>query len=293
MKPAQFSRILCPVSFSDTSRRTVDVAVTLAAAHNAELRLFHAVSRDAGGEDAEALITSLFSLARHAQRMRISAAVGCGDPASEIRHHARLMRADLIVMGIDLRSARRPSPDTPALAVAAQASCPVLVVRPTPARFVKERWNGFTDILSCIDFLPASLQSADCALALAERNGARVTLLNVLADDEDESPERGDEAAMDIRRRLDAIRSTARLSHGVEAVLTGRPGPEIVGFANRVGSDLIVISAHSGVQSGQKLGATTGYVIMHAQCPVLIVPTAPLAAGAAARQEQAGRVTNV
>ena len=81
MKPAQFSRILCPVSFSATSRRAVESAALLAAKHDCELRLFHAVSCGTDGErDAEALIASLFALMRHTRaRIRISAAIGYGE----------------------------------------------------------------------------------------------------------------------------------------------------------------------------------------------------------------------
>jgi len=273
MTPTHFSRILCPVSLSDTSQRTVDVAAMLAAAYDAELRLFHAVPGDcAGDRDAETLTASLFAFTRHAKmRLRVSAAVGYGDPAVEIRDHARLMRADLIVTGVDRRSAPRAANDAIPIVVTKHSTCPVLIVRPPPARFQAGGWQGFTEILSCVDFLPASLQSAEYALALAELDHARVTLLNVLTDDANAS-ESIDEGDIDVREHLDAIRGAAHSSHGVEAVLTGEPGPEIIGFANRVGSDLIVVGAHSGTLPGRKLGATTAHVIAHAPCPVLIVP---------------------
>ena len=275
MKPAQFSRILCPVSFSATSRRAVESAALLAAKHDCELRLFHAVSCGTDGErDAEALIASLFALMRHTRaRIRISAAIGYGEPVQEILAHARLMHADLIVMGIDLRPASRAVGDTMPCSVATQSACPVLIARPSRARFLAERWTGFTEILSCVDFLPASIRAADHALALAECDHGRLTLVTVLEDEEDGAESIED--TIGIRRHLDEICTAARASHGVEAVLTGVPGPDIVGFANRVGSDLIVMGAHGGARPLRRLGATAAYVVTHAPCPVLIVPAAP------------------
>jgi nucleotide-binding universal stress UspA family protein len=146
MKPTHFYRILCPVSFSDTSQRTVEMAAMLAAGDAAELRLFHAVPAGANGDrDAESLIGALFALTRQIpMRVRISAAVGYGEAAQEIREHARLMGADLIVTGIHHRSMRRARGESVALAVTSHAACPVLIVRPTPGRFRGEQWMGFT-----------------------------------------------------------------------------------------------------------------------------------------------------
>ena len=98
--------------------------------YDAELRLFHVVSNQSSNRDAESLIASLFALTRTLPaRTRVSAALAHGNPSSEIIQHARLMRADLIVLGSEQRSApvrfgnaRRD--------VASQAGCPVLHVRP-------------------------------------------------------------------------------------------------------------------------------------------------------------------
>src|SRR5918999_860273 len=99
MKAVEFRRILCPITFADGSRRTVEGASILAAAYDAELRLFHVVSNERSCRDAESLISSLFALTRTLPaRARVSAALAYGDPSSEIVQHARLMRADLIVL---------------------------------------------------------------------------------------------------------------------------------------------------------------------------------------------------
>jgi nucleotide-binding universal stress UspA family protein len=274
MKELDFSRILCPVTLSDAPQQTVDEAAILAARYDAELRLFHVASLDDDfHRSAEDVIASLFALARHLPgRVRVSAAVAYGDPVSDISIHARLMRADLIVLGANRQLAEAgPLPDITA-AVMAHSRCPVLVVRSLASRATDDQGQGFTDILCCVDFLPPSLKSVDCALALAGRAPARVSMLNVLADDWD-APEQQGGAVHEVQEGMRAVRRAARsTSAGGDVVLKGLAGTEIVEFAKRIQSDLIVMGAHSGTTSGQSLGSTTTHVLTGAPCSVLIVP---------------------
>ena len=246
----------------------------LATRYDAELRLFHVASLDDDfHRSAEDVITSLFALARHLPgRVRVSAAVAYGDPVPDISSHARLMRADLIVLGANLQLGKaEPLPDI-AAAVIAHSRCPVLVVRSQASRPTYERGQGFTEILCCVDFLPPSLKSVDYALALAGRAPARVSMLNVLAEDWD-APEQQGEAVHEVQAGMRAVRRAARsTSAGGDVVLQGLPGPEIVEFAERIQSDLIVMGAHSGTTSGRRLGSTTTHVLTGAPCSVLIVP---------------------
>ena len=115
MKDVAFGRILCAVDLSSRSRQTVEAAAMLAAAHDAELRLFY-VQQPGEQGDVEHVIASLFALAPNVgRRVRVSAAVTAGDLASEIQRHATLFSADLIVLGVDA-----------AASVAAHARCPVI-----------------------------------------------------------------------------------------------------------------------------------------------------------------------
>ena len=268
MKASAFTRILCPVNFSDSSSRTVGDAAMLATQYDAELRLFHvgSVANDAD-EDAESIIASLLALTRKLpERLRVSAAVAYGnDPGHEIRQHARLMGSDLIVLGSDRRSAPPEFLKTVPATIAIHASCPVLIVRPANGQSLIDGSHGFAEILCCGDFLPGSTERVDYALALGDRMHGRVTLLEVLSegDDPTELEQQEHEPASIVDERM----------HVVHVALTGSPGPEIVGLAERIQSDLIVIGAQRHVSTAARLGSTTAYVMAHARCPVLIVPS--------------------
>src|SRR5688572_23698047 len=188
MKAVEFRRILCPINFADGSQRTVEGASVLAGMYGAELRLFHAARDESRGSDAEGLIASLFALTRTLpERGRVSAALAYGDPSSEIIQHARLMGADLIVLGTERRSAPAEVRGAIVADVAAHARCPVLHVRPHFLASLSETARGFTEILCCVDPLSGAIARDDYAHALARHGGARVTLLNVVPADGDTS----------------------------------------------------------------------------------------------------------
>ena len=237
----------------------------LATLYDAELRLFHvrSVAHEAG-QDAETLITSLFALSRKApERLRVSAAVAYGDPTEEIGQHARLMRADLIVLGSDLRSTPTEFLETVPATIVTHAPCPVLIVRPVLDQSVADGGHGFAEILCCGDFLPGSAERVNYALTLGDLAHGRVTLLEVLPE--------GNESTELEQQEHEAAVVDERM-HVVHVALTGAPGPEIVGLAKRIQSDLIVIGAQTHVSATPRLGSTTAYLMAHAPCPVLIVP---------------------
>jgi nucleotide-binding universal stress UspA family protein len=268
MKAPGFVRILCPITFSERSWRTVGDAAVLAAMYDAELRLFHVRSTENDADqDAEGLIASLFTLSRRqSERLRVSAAVAYGDPCAEIIQHARLTGSDLIVLGADLRPPLTEFLNTVTARVTTHATCPVLVVRPALNRSLADDSQGFAEILCCGDFLPGSAERVNYALALGDRAHGRVTLLEVLTEGND-SPEleQQEHEAAGVDERM----------HIVHVALTGSPGPEIVGLAKRIQSDLIVIGAQQHVSATARLGSTTAYVMAHAPSPVLIVPSFP------------------
>ncbi len=263
MKPIRFNRILCPVTFSDDSKRTVDGAAILAAMYGAELRLFHVASANSdGARDAESLIGSLFAFSRTLpDRLRISAAIAYGDPSWEITQHAQLMRADLIVLGANPRTAPADFAHTVPAKVAACLPCSVLVVRPRLAPALADTGRGFAEVLCCADFLTSSAESADYVQAMTHGSHARVTMLNILSDRNEELA-LADENKSAVDDRM----------HVVHVVLTGSPGPEIVGLARRIECDLIVMGADGDVSREREDGSTVTYVMACAPCPVLIVP---------------------
>jgi nucleotide-binding universal stress UspA family protein len=265
MKAIEFRRILCPINFGDASRRTVEGASILAAMYDAELRLFHVVSSDTSRCDAESLIASLFALTRTLPaRTRVSAALAHGDPSSEIVQHARLMQADLVVLGSEGRSSPAEVRKAIVADIATRVGCPVLHVRPHFLPSLSNKAPGFAEIVCCVDATFDARRRDDYARALALRGSSRVTLLNVADVEEDRS-----ESAPDAATDMNADRSVVHVS------LTGEPGPEIVALARRIQADLIVVGTQDEASLAQGLTATTAHVVAHAPCPVLIVPRAP------------------
>jgi nucleotide-binding universal stress UspA family protein len=266
MKAIEFHRILCPINFSDGSQRTVEGASVLATTCNAELRLFHVVCDASRSRDANSLIASLFTLTRTLpERTRVSAALAYGDPSSEIIQHARLMRADLVVLGSERRSAPAEVHRTIVADVATHAGCPVLHVRPHLLPSLSDTARGFTEIVCCVDPFSGAITRDDYAHALARHGDARVTLLSVGAAEEDGASMREAPKHVDGKR------------HVVHVSLTGSPGREIVSLAQQIRADLIVIGAQDEASPEQRLGSTTAYVMVNALCPVLIVPRSSIA----------------
>jgi nucleotide-binding universal stress UspA family protein len=59
-------------------------------------------------------------------------------------------------------------------------------------------------------------------------------------------------------------------------VLVGEPIPSIVGFARRVGADLICVGSHGRTGLGAlALGSTSHGLLTVAEVPVLVVPPIP------------------
>lgn len=262
MKAIEFRRILCPINFAEGSRRTVEGASILAAMYDAELRLFHVVGNESSSRDAESLIASLFALTRTLPaRTRVSAALAHGDPSSEIIQHARVMRADLIVLGIERRTSPATVRGTIVAHVATHTACPVLHVRPHFLPSLSDTAPGFREILCCVNPTSSATTRDDYAYALALPGSSRVTLLNVVAanDDRNESPR---EATPGVSGRRNIVRVS----------LTGQAGPEIIALAQQIRADLIVISANDSATVEEGLGSTTTHVMVHAPCPVLIAP---------------------
>ena len=141
-------KILCPVDFSETSRRALDVAADLAGQQRAELMLLH-VYQAPGVNFPEATIypgddilqeleeLALKGLARsrlEAERhgaLKVATYASMGTPYAEIVRFAEEQRCDLIVMGTHGRTALlRVLMGSVAEKVVRHAPCPVLTVRP-------------------------------------------------------------------------------------------------------------------------------------------------------------------
>jgi nucleotide-binding universal stress UspA family protein len=151
----EIREILCPIDFSDCSRRALDHAATIATSYGSRVTLLHVfdilpvVTYAEGGEglppapvlctDRDALVTSVqkFANAEVGFRVPLTYDVAEGDIADTILSKARTLRSDLIVMGVHGRSGlERAVLGSVTNTVLRQSERPVLSVPPHIAEVV-------------------------------------------------------------------------------------------------------------------------------------------------------------
>ncbi|HEY3452624.1 MAG TPA: universal stress protein [Myxococcales bacterium] len=144
----EWRKILCPVDFSEPSRRAMHVAAQLAREHRAELMLLHVYQAPgvsfpeatflAGDEVLQQLVEMVLkSLAEwkeeaaRAGAPEVTTHTAMGTPYAEILRFAEKQECDLLVMGTHGRTAlARVFIGSVAEKVVRHAPCPVLTVRP-------------------------------------------------------------------------------------------------------------------------------------------------------------------
>jgi nucleotide-binding universal stress UspA family protein len=170
--------------------------------------------------------------------------------------------------------------------------CPVLVVHPLRLKEKVERNGkmtkgelGFRRILVPIDFSECSMKGLAYAKALAKQFGSKLVLLNSVAlqyyftSDEYaryDWPLLMEQAEKSSRSQMrDLMEKTDWEGVEVEASLQiGHAGQQICARAFEEKADVIVTSTHG--RTGFKhilVGSTAEYVVRHASCPVLVVPS--------------------
>jgi nucleotide-binding universal stress UspA family protein len=183
--------------------------------------------------------------------------------------------------------------------------CPVLVVHPLRLKEKVERNGkmtkgelGFRRILVPIDFSECSMHGLAYAKALAKQLGSKLVLLNSIAlqyyftSDEYaryDWPLLMEQAEKSSRNQMrELMEKTDWEGIEVESSLQiGHAGEQICARALEEKADLIVTSTHG--TTGFKhllIGSTAEYVVRHATCPVLVVPSHERPAFAAARSRE-------
>ena len=290
-------RILCPVDFSDPSRRALHYAAALAARDGAALHVLYVVPPpmplavpilmvavrssmvDATAGATEALEAFIARAELPHPPIMI---VRDGPPADAILACAADIAADLIVLGSHGRDGLGHLLfGSTAERVLHKAPCPTLVVPVHAAEPASVDGVRFTSIVCAVDFSPASTRALGLALSMAQDHGAELTVLHVVgavAEDEldDALPPavraHVEELTHTARERLHAAvprdahaRSTIR-----EVVRYGRAAHAIPLEAGERAADLIVLGAHGHRGLGLLgIGSTTHAVVCRAACPVL------------------------
>ena len=295
----EFTRILCPIDFSESSLRSLDHAAALADWYKAQLTVLHVVPtfepiqvRGDLGEPIQvvnpvAREQVLDELHRAVQRTTASATptltAAAGDTTKTITDQALSIGADLIVMGTHgRRGFKRLLLGSVTETVLHEAPCPVLTVPPRAGAASSEP-VVFKHVLCPIDFSPSSLQALGFALDLARQANGRVTLIHALewlSEDIPRTSMRFDTEAFrqslaeDATQRLRSlVADEPRTWAEIETVVVyGRAYREILRMAETKSSDLIVMGAQgSGGVDLALFGSSTQQVVRRAACPVLTV----------------------
>jgi nucleotide-binding universal stress UspA family protein len=297
----EIRRILCPVDFSDFSRRALDHAVAIARWYESTITTMYvylpvAVTAYApgpiavepimlSGSDRTQLLDDLrrFVETESAPGLTIETIVREGPAAAEIVREANTMKADLLVMGTHGRSGfERLLLGSVTEKVLRKAGCPVLTV---PRRLPDAVPAGpvlFKRILCPVDFSDSSMQALKYALSLAQEADARLTVAHVLTGDLVPDFRVGDDnvslAAFQREREEEARQllkdaipeKVAAYCSAESTIVRGKPWQEILRLASERAADLIVMGVQGrGAADLAVFGSTTQHVVREAACPVL------------------------
>jgi nucleotide-binding universal stress UspA family protein len=297
----EIRRILCPVDFSDFSRRALDHAIAIARWYESTVTALHVFSPapvTAWGPgpvvfepivltavDREQLLadTKAFIEAETAPGVAIEAVVREGHTAAEIVDQATNMSADLLVIGTHGRSGfERLLLGSTTEKVLRKARCPVLTV---PRRLPDAVPSGpvlFKQILCAVDFSESSLTALKYALSLAQEADGCLTVVHVLGAEFVGQVGIGEEhvslAAFQRQHEEEARNllekavpeSTAAYCKADTMLLRGKAWREILRIACDRQAELIVMGVHGrGAADLMFFGSTTQHVVREATCPVL------------------------
>jgi nucleotide-binding universal stress UspA family protein len=292
----ELQRILCAVDFSGFSRRALDHALSIARSYGSTVTALHVVAPAPavvagayfGSEVAPPIMLPTMDAAtatRELERLVTSEQVPGVKVETLVTEGSEVYREILaqadhldatpgrtgferLFLGSTaekvLRKGRRPVMTVPPKAPDAMASGPV----------------PFARIVCGVDFSKSSQIALDYATSLAQQNNAALALVHIIETHPlyaDFAPP----AAIDLHAwveqatsRLhqlvpDPVRATCSIA---ELVREGTPHQEILGFAQEVAADLIVLGVR-GRRAADLLffGSTTHHVIREARCAVLTV----------------------
>jgi len=283
--------VLVPTDFSAAANAALVAAVPWLERFHAELHLVHVYAPE-GPAPAESQIgqrvqSRLQKMAQdQALAMRpVSLHAKAGRPYQQICRLARRLKIDLIITATRGRTGlKHLALGSTAERVVRHASCPVLVLHPSIGS-ASGSPSTCKKILVPIDFSPCAAHGLAYAKALAMQFGSKLILLHsVDLSYYSTSPEY---VLYDLPPLIKAAEKSAReqmleligntnweglgLEHALE---NGHPGEQVCRCALDLGADLIVTSTHG--RTGLKrilLGSTAEYIVRHAPCPVLVVPS--------------------
>ena len=305
----EIRRILCPIDFSDFSRRALDHAVAIAKWYESTVTLLHvsalvpvAVYPPGSVMLPAAVLTPADrdglrdAMQRFAQEeagttVPIEFEIAEGSTAVEILTKAEALPADLVVMGTHGRSGfERLVLGSVTENVLRKAGCPVLTVPRRVPDAVPTQPVLFKRILCAVDFSDCSMHALKYAMSLAQGADSQLTVMHVIDMPPDIAREVHETSLaaqryvqeymsrieVEARARLnDAIPDAMRAYCTVDTVLaTGKPDREILRVVAEQKTDLVVIGIHGrGPVDRFLFGSTAQHLVRQAPCPVLTLRT--------------------
>ncbi|MGH8092020.1 MAG: universal stress protein, partial [Chthoniobacterales bacterium] len=291
-------RVLVAIDFSSPSRAALAFVAPLLAKFGAELHLVHVFAADypLASMVGPLIVPEIEVQRRVRSHLKDFAAkevlpvrrenihVVKGRPFEEICRLARELEIDLIVTGTRGQTGLKHLVlGSTAERVVRYAPCPVLVLHSLGN--VRRSRALFRRILVPVDFSPCSAQGVAVAKALARKFGSQLFLLHsidlhyysanskYLLYDYPPLLAAAETAARTQMEEL--VTGVAREGVAVDGTLeNGHAGEQICARAREFRVELIVTSTHG--RTGLKhtlLGSTAEYVVRHAPCPVLVVPS--------------------
>jgi nucleotide-binding universal stress UspA family protein len=283
--------LLCPVDFSESSRRALAHAAVIAGHFGARLIVLR-VNDPIVTEPVATVGTLLPSeeARRELQRFcgetlasfgpgTIEYSVRVGTPATEILREACDRRVDLIVMSSRGRSGmRRLFFGSTTERVLRETSVPVLVTRDwrRPFSSLSELARSIREVIVPVDFTPESSRQLSIAHRLAAGLSARVIAVHVLepglVPQRVRSALSGEERTRRSRAEERLAALVASVGRAESIVLSGEPSEEIVKLAAARNAGLIVMGLHSSDPLGPRMGSVTYRVLCQTDAIVLALP---------------------
>jgi nucleotide-binding universal stress UspA family protein len=288
-------RILCPIDFSEPSRRALDHAAAIARRYKASLSVLYVFPnmpvmdpppRHLGAAGRAEIMADLrqFILSVPGSEHVSAHVIEAADVHREIDIQARALGADLLVMGSHGRSGfKRLLLGSVTENTLRITRCPVLVVPPAAEGATQTRW-WLGRILCAIDFSQESAAALGYGLSLAQESGGELTLIHAIevppelrdghvADLTDVDRIRAAEEARCLRKLRDLVPERARLLCTVSTLVDeGAADHVILAAATAHDVDLIVMGVRGhGALDLAVFGSTARQVIRAARCPVLVV----------------------
>jgi nucleotide-binding universal stress UspA family protein len=293
-----FQSVLCPIDFSEQSRRALQYAKAVVRRGHSRLSVLYVNDPLLVAAAAAALhdtnvakrssreLTAFVNSAiggRSRSTRRVDTVVAMGNPVDEILRAAARRRVDLIVAGTHgLTGVERLAIGSTALGLLQRAAVPILAVpflEASPAADIATDWPGGR-ILAAIDLDEESPKEVHAAARVARWFGSSLLLAHVVRSVAAPAWLAKDLSANDriaigrAETQLETLAASGRRLIPTDArVVCGRPADEIAALvaSERISLVMTALRDRRG-WFGTRRGSVSYHVLSHAVAPVLAYP---------------------